>query len=170
MKEPMQGPKRASVPAGCNAMLTVVSRSAAALVLAAGLGCYTYRPMPSPQLPVGARVSVQLTDDGARELGGMIGPNIEHVEGDLLEADSTALQLSVRQVENQRGISNNWNGERVRIPRRDVVGVQQRRLSVGGSALLGGIGAAAMYLLYSAISGNGLFEGSSGSGNPSPQH
>jgi len=150
-------------------MLTMRLRSFLPLPFIVCLGCYTYRPLPSPELPVGSRVSVQLTDDGTRELGGLIGPSIEHVEGDVLEVDSTALQLSVRQVETQRGISSNWNGERVRIPRRDVVGVQQRRFSVGGSALLGGIGVTAMYLLYSAISGKGLFEGSNGSGNPSPQ-
>jgi len=131
--------------------------------------CYTYQPLPSPEPKVGSRVSVQLSDNGSRELWSQVGPNILHVEGNVLGVDSAVLNLSVRQVENQRGIQSSWNGERVAVPRRLVAGIQQRRLSPGGTGLLGGIAALSMYALYRVLGGSGLFEGSPGSGNPSPQ-
>jgi hypothetical protein len=156
-------------------MLTALARSAALVALVAclgcyTLGCYTYQPLPLPTPSAGTRVSVQLTDDGSRELGNLIGSGVARVEGDLLEADSAALQLSVRQVEDQRGVSTDWNGERVPIPRRNIASVHRRRLSIGGTALLGSLGAGAMYLLYGALTGNGLFEGSAGSGSSAGAH
>jgi len=128
--------------------------------------CYTYQPIAAPAPRVGSRISVQLSDDGSRTLGGQIGPDVLHVEGNVLDVDSGALSLSVRQVENGHGIQNAWNGERVAVPRRFVVGIQQRRLSTGGTALLGGVAGLAMFALYRMLGGGGLFEGNSGSGNP----
>jgi len=136
------------------------------LPLLALTACYTYRPLPSPELPVGTRLSVQLTDEGSRELWSQIGPDVLNIEGELVTIDSSALRVSVRQVDNRRGIQNDWKGEQVMIPRRDVVGVQQRRLSLGGTALLATITAGAMYALYSALHGAGVVEGDPGSGNP----
>jgi hypothetical protein len=112
---------------------------------------------------------VQLSDDGSRELWNTIGPSVRHLEGDVLGVDSAALNLSVRQVENQRGVQNSWNGERVAVPRRWVAGIQQRRLSPGGTGLLGGVAAVAMLALYHTLGGGGLFEGNGGSGSPTPQ-
>ncbi len=131
--------------------------------------CYTYQPVGAPAPQVGSRVSVQLSDDGSRELWGQIGPNVLHVEGNVLAVDSSSLGLAVRQVENQRGVQSSWNGEHVALPRRFVTGIQQRRLSPGGTGLLGGIAALGMFALYHVLGGSGLFEGNPGSGNPSPQ-
>jgi hypothetical protein len=147
-------------------MRYAICRSLPLLVLA---GCYTYQPLSSPEPEVGARVSVQLTDAGSRDLWSQIGPNVLHVEGDVLSADSGALNLSVRQVENQRGVPSDWNGERVRVPREAVAGLQQRRLSPGGTGLLGGVAVVAMYALYRVLGGGGLLEGNPGSGGSKPQ-
>jgi hypothetical protein len=147
-------------------MPTTFSRLLPILTLGA---CYTYQPLSAPEPEVGTRVSVQLTDDGSRELWGRIGPNVLHVEGDVVGADSAVLDLSVRQVENQRGIQSDWKGEQVMVPRRLIAGVQQRRLSVGGTGLLGGLAVVTMYALYRALGGGGLFEGNSGTGNSPPQ-
>jgi hypothetical protein len=136
----------------------MISRSviAAAFLLT---GCYTYRPLATPDPAPGDRVSAQLTVDGSRELAGQIGPEVLHVEGDVLDADSTGLNLEVREIESYRGIRSDWHGEQVRLPRQAVAGMQERRLSIGGTTVLGGVLAAGLYAVYRILGGPGLFEG-----------
>src|SRR4051795_10164342 len=101
-------------------------------------GCYTYRPLPTPVPPEGQRVSAQLTTEGSRSLTAQIGPEVLHLEGNVIESDSTGFDLDVQQIESYRGIRSDWHGERVRLPLQVVAGMQQRRLSIGGTGLLGG--------------------------------
>ena len=130
-----------------------------ALVL---MGCYTYRPLETPAPAPGARVSAQLTTEGSRDLIGQIGPEVLHVEGNVLSTDSTGLELEVREIESYRGIRSDWHGERVRLPHAAVAGLQQRRLSIGGTTLMGGVMAAGLYAVYRILGGPGLLEGTSG--------
>lgn len=136
------------------------------LILGAVLiaGCYTYRPLVAPVPVPGDRISAQLTIDGSRELASQIGPEVLHVEGNVLKADSAGLELEVREIESYRGIRSDWHGEHVRLPRQAVAGMQQRRLSVGGTGLMGGVLAAGLYGLYRILGGPGLFEGGNGQG------
>ncbi|MFL5403466.1 MAG: hypothetical protein ACJ8BF_11685 [Gemmatimonadales bacterium] len=135
------------------------------LCILAGLllaGCYTYRPLENPAPPPGQRVSAQLTSEGSRDLTPEIGPEILHIEGDVVTADSTVLDLEVREIESYRGIRTDWHGEHVKLPRQAVAGLQQRRLSIGGTTLLGGVLAGGMYVVYRVLGGPGLFEGGNG--------
>ena len=129
---------------------------AAVLALA---GCYTYRPILTTTPEQGTRVSAQLTGQGSVDLAGQIGPDILHVEGDVVDADSTGLELVVREVESFRGIRSDWQGEHVRIPNQAVAGMQVRRLSVGGTSLMGGVMVAGLYAIYRVLGGPGLLEG-----------
>jgi hypothetical protein len=129
-------------------------------------GCYTYRPLVTPAPQPGTRVSAELTGDGARDLSGQVGPEIEHVEGDVLAVDSSGVQLAVRQVETTRGIQSDWKGEKVIIPRSAVSGWQQRRLSVGGTGFLGGLVAGGLYAMYRLFGGPGLINGNGGGTGP----
>lgn len=140
-----------------------------ALVFTVALSaCYTYRPMAGPEPTPGDRVSAQLTTEGSRDLAGQIGPDVLHVEGDVLEVDSIGLDLRVREIESYRGIRSGWSGERLHVPRQAVAGIQQRKLSVGGTGLMGGVLAVGLYAVYRVLGGPGLFEGGSGhSGGPS---
>ena len=126
-------------------------------------GCYTYRPLPITVPPEGQRVSAQLTTEGSRNLTAQIGPEVLHLEGNVVEADSTGFDLDVQQIESYRGIRSDWHGERVRLPLQAVAGMQQRRLSIGGTGLLAGAIAAGMYLIYRSLE-PGSSEGSSGQG------
>jgi hypothetical protein len=130
-----------------------------ALLLA---GCYTYRPIATPSPSPGQRVSAQLTAEGSRDLAGQIGPEILHVEGNVLKADSAGLDLEVREIESYRGIRSDWHGEHVRLPLQSVAGMQQRRLSVGGTGLLAGVLGTGLYVVYRILGGAGLFEGGKG--------
>jgi hypothetical protein len=125
-------------------------------------GCYTYRPLEKPAPPPGQRVSAQLTTEGSRELTGQIGPEILHVEGQVVRADSAGLDLEVLEIESYRGIRSDWHGEHVRLPRQAVAGLQERRLSVGGTALLGGVVAGGLYAIYRLFGGGSSAEGPSG--------
>jgi hypothetical protein len=130
------------------------------------LGCYTYRPLGTVQPSPGTRVSAQLTDGGARDLSGQVGPNVEHVEGDVVAVDSAGVQLAVRQIENTRGIQSDWNGEKVTVPAAAVSGWQERRLSVGGTSFLGGLVAGGLYAMYRLLGGPGLISGRGGGTGP----
>ncbi|MEA2712058.1 MAG: hypothetical protein QOK27_19 [Gemmatimonadales bacterium] len=139
------------------------------LLLFAVCGCYTYRPLITPEPVPGTRVSAQLTAEGSRDLSGQVGPAVEHVEGNVLRVDSAGIQLSVRQVEGFRGIENDWNGEPVLIPRTAVAGWQQRRLSLGGTGFVGGLVLGGVYAMYRLLGGPGLFQGGRGGGGGSGQ-
>jgi hypothetical protein len=127
-------------------------------------GCYTYRPLSTPEPLPGTRVSAALTDDGARELSGQVGPEVDHVEGDVLAVDSNRVQLAVRQVETTRGYEVDWKGEKVTIPRAAVAGWQERRLSVGGTSFMGGLVVGGLYAMYRLLGGPGLIDGRGSSG------
>lgn len=129
------------------------------LVLA---GCYTYRPLPATMPAAGLRVQAALTDAGSDSLAGRIGRGVGVVAGDVVRADSAELTLAVREVENQRGERSDWEGETVVIPRRFVRDLQQRRLSLGGTGLLGGAVAAGLVAATQVFGGGGVFEGGGG--------
>lgn len=125
-------------------------------------GCYTYRPLSTPAPAEGTRVSAQLTGQGSVDLAGQIGPDVLHVEGEVVRADSTGVELVVREIESFRGIRSDWDGEQVRIPMDAVAGMQERRLSVGGTGLLGGVMVGGLYAIYRVLGGPGLLEGADG--------
>jgi len=139
------------------------------IVIALVSGCYTYRPLPNTEPETGTRVSAELTNEGARELSGTIGPGIEHVEGEVLSVDSTTIELSVRQVQAALGWQTDWSGERVAIPRTAVAGLQQRRLSVGGTGFMGGVVIGGVYAVYRLLGGASIFEGGGRSGSGQSQ-
>lgn len=124
--------------------------------------CYTYRPLAGPEPATGDRVSAQLTTTGSRDLTAQVGPEVLHIEGDVLSADSSGISLKVREIESYRGIRSDWHGEMVKLPRNAVAGVQERRLSVGGTTLMGGVLAAGLYAVYRILGGSSLFEGGNG--------
>jgi hypothetical protein len=126
--------------------------------------CYTYRPVSHPTPSPGDRVSAQLTTEGSRELAGEIGPEVLHVEGDVVTNDSSGLDLEVREIESYRGIRSDWHGEHVKLPLGAVAGLQERRLSVGGTTLMGGVLVAGLYAMYRILGGPNLFEGATGQG------
>ena len=122
------------------------------------MGCYTYRPLPTPVPVAGMRVQVALTDDGSDSLSSRIVPGIDQVAGDVLRADTGAVTLAVREIEHRRGERDDWLGESVVVPRRFIRDIQQRRMSVGGTGLLGGAIAAGLVAATAAM-GSGGFEG-----------
>jgi hypothetical protein len=127
-------------------------------------GCYTYRPVIGPVPIVGSRVDLELNDEGSRALAGQVGRDTEHLRGTVVRADSAAVELAVQAVEKSRGEPTDWNGERVQVPRRYVERLQERRLSVGGTGILGGAVAASLIAAYKLFGGGSTSQGPLGGG------
>jgi hypothetical protein len=125
--------------------------------------CYTYRPVSGPVPAAGSRVELDLNDEGSRALASEVGPWTERLRGTVIRADSATLELAVRVVENTRGEPTDWNGEPVRIPRQYLGRIQERRLSVGGTGILGGAIAASLIAAYELF-GGGSSQGPLGGG------
>jgi hypothetical protein len=139
-------------------------RAIAAVGLVLAAGCYSYSPLPAPLPAAGTRVRAVLTDDGADSLANRVGPEVVAVEGDVLRADPSKLTLAIWQVENTRGQRDGWRGEPVEIPGEFVKSLQQRRLAVGGTSLLGGAVAIGLVAITQVCRGGGTLQGSGGSG------
>jgi hypothetical protein len=140
------------------------TRTPLAGLLLALAGCYTYRPLPATAPAAGLRVQATLTDAGSDSLAGRLGRDVGAVAGDVVQADSAELTLAVREVENQRGERSDWVGETVVIPLRFVRALEQRRLSPGGTGLLGGAVAAGLVAITQVFGGGGVLEGGGGTG------
>jgi hypothetical protein len=125
-------------------------------------GCYTYTatgPVNTVSPKIGTRVALTLTPAGMAVLGGQLGPQASYVEGDVLESDSTTLRLNVRRVEDSRRIGTEWKGEQVTVPREAIASVTERRLSIGATAILGGLGVAGVIGAYAAFGTEGGTDG-----------
>ncbi len=129
------------------------------------VGCYTYRPLPSTPPQTGSRVSAELTDQGSIDLSSQLGPEVTQVEGEVLPSDSTALRLAILTTANRRGIESDWQREQVAIPVNALGRLEQRKLSVGGTALAGGLAIGGLYAMYRLLGGAAIFEGSAGHGS-----
>jgi hypothetical protein len=127
-------------------------------------GCYAYRPLPGPAPAVGSQVELELSDEGSRALAGEVGPGTERLRGTVIRADSALVELAVQAVQNTKGEPTDWNGEPVRIPRQYLDRIQERRLSVGGTGILGGAIAAGLIAAYELFGGGGSSQGPLGGG------
>jgi hypothetical protein len=133
-----------------------------AIVLAAAAGCYRYVPLATPQPQSGTYITALLTDSGTAELADYLGPNVASVGGRLVSTSAEELQISVVNVASRAGAEAFWKGETVRVPRRLVSGIQERKLSGSRSSLVATIGLAAGVGLLRAFGVLSAGSGSSG--------
>ena len=144
-------------------MRSTLTAAAACCLL---VGCYTYRPLPAVDAVMpgpGTQVEARLTTAGAADLASQVGPDVLLLEGQVLSADSSGVTLAVNRVETGRHIGSDWKGEHVTLPRADVASLLVRRLSVGGTALLGGLAGGGLAAAFALIGGTGS---ASGLGSP----
>jgi hypothetical protein len=119
-------------------------------------GCYTLQPAGRAAPEVGTRVAFDVTDAGRVALGGSMGPEIDQVEGRLLETNGDEYVVAVSNVKLLRGGHQVWAGETVRIKSDHVSTTYTRRFSrvrTIGFAVAGG--AAVAFLVTRAITGGG---------------
>jgi hypothetical protein len=123
-------------------------------LVSAQAGCYSVRPIDTPEPQPGTRVIASLTDAGAQDVAGQVGPRARAVEGMLERASADTLEIGVIRVVERDGGFSFWNQERVRIPTSAVATLDERMLDTRRSILAaGGITAGALLLAraFSAV-------------------
>lgn len=131
----------------------------ASLCLPVLAGCYALQPVSTPVPQQGTRVAFDVNDAGRVALGGSMGPAIEQVEGNLLEAESDAYLLSVTAVRLLDGGEQRWAGEAVRIKREYINNTYVRKFSPGRTVAVSAAGIAAVVAIATAsLSPGGTIE------------
>ena len=87
---------------------------------------------------------------------------VASIGGRLVSSSPEELQISVNIVATRGGAENFWKGEMVHVPRRLVLGIQERKLSGSRSGLVATIGLAAGVSLLRAFGAFSAGSGSSG--------
>ena len=129
-------------------------------------GCYVSVPLATPSPEPGARLHVQLTDQGSTDLARYLGPNVVAVDGRLLQGTDSALSLSVSDVAMRSGDQQFWKGEAVTLPKTAIATVQRKKLSAWRSGLIASALVAGIAVIGGVTGGN---SGSSGRGGPPGQ-
>ena len=148
-------------PAG--ARPRVAARRLGLMLLVSMTGCYTYRPVATPGPESGARISVEVSGEGAAALTPLLGPDVSEINGRVETAGPDTLRLSVLSVTNRRGIPVSWRGELIDVPRTNLGHIGQRHLATGGTFLLGAGITGGLYFLYHLLGGPAIINGSGGS-------
>lgn len=100
-----------------------------ALGSVAASGCYSLARIPGGSPAPGMRVAFDVNDAGRAALGGSMGPEIDRVEGRLLERNNGDYLLGVTSVSLIRGGVQTWKGEQVVVKPEFVSTVYERRFS-----------------------------------------
>jgi len=127
----------------------VKRRAVALLPLAlAGIGCYTYAPLATPDPAPGTKVALVLSDQGRVGMGPSVGQGAARVEGAVVGSSDTAYVLSVSDVYGINGRRSPWTGEMVQVQRAYVANSLQRRFSRGRTLTVAGGAAAAVVAFF----------------------
>jgi hypothetical protein len=128
-------------------------------LVASGLalvGCYTLQPARVITPEIGERVAFDVNDAGRAALGGSMGPEIDQIEGRLLQKDTSQYLVAVSAVRLLRGGEQTWSGEPVRIKSVYVAKTYRRHFATGRTIALGALGAGAVALIVtSSLLGGG---------------
>lgn len=123
------------------------------------MGCYTYQPTGGVVPAAGNRVALQVSDAGRLVLGGAMGPEIDRVEGLLIQKDSAEYVVAVTGIRTIRGGGQVWSGEKVHVKSEFVTGVYERRLSKRRTLIASALGVGAMaYILTRTLKGAGALD------------
>ena len=130
--------------------------------------CYRYRPVVAPPEP-GTRVALELNDRGRVGVADSLGPELTHVEGELVSRTDSLYLLHVLSVRDIRGGRTRWRGEPASVRQEFVKDVTVRELSKQRTAMLvGGVVVATVAFVISRdLFGLGS-GGDDGGGNGEP--
>jgi len=131
-------------------------RVAACAVAAASqvvTSCYAYAPANSPQLAPGARVALEVNDDGRAALARALAPSITRLEGTLLGTEGGRMVVALSGYSQIRGGHTQLTGDTVRLRGEHVAVVRQRQFSRRRTALAVG---AALAVAVTFLAGRGI--------------
>jgi hypothetical protein len=119
--------------------------------LFAGAGCFSLQPVSGRVAPeVGARVDVTLNDAGRAALGPSIGPEVDRIDGMLLEQDSSGMRIAVKHVIGLNGSVQVWSDELIRVEDSHYRMLALRRFSKGRTVALGAGSVGGMAILVAS--------------------
>ena len=122
-------------------------------------GCYTLQPASGVAPQPGTVIGLDINDAGRAALGGAMGPEIEQVEGRLVQQTNAEYVVAVNSIRLLRGGDQTWRGEEVRIRSDYVTSVYQRRFSKSRTAVLTAVAVGSVALLATrSILGSGLLD------------
>jgi hypothetical protein len=101
------------------------------------VGCYSLVPTGGTVPKPGTEMGFDLTDAGRLALGGSMGPEIDQIEGRLIERDSSEYVVGVTGIRLLHGGDQVWNGEVVHLKTSYVASLYERRFSATRSLALG---------------------------------
>jgi len=149
--------------------MAILVRLTLLAVLALLGGCYTLRPAAIESLPAGATVRARLTPAGTENVSALTGRESPRLEGRFVRANPDTVLLDVWRTDLRLGRDFAPGRLPVSLPRRDVVEVAEKRLSLvrtGAVAAVLGVGAYQIYRLLASGAG-GTSTGTPGAGGPS---
>jgi hypothetical protein len=156
-----------AAPAGRRRRSTAVVASAC--IACYGVACYSYVPIGGNGVSPGNQIAVDLTTEGSAALAQLIGPAVTTIDGRLISSDSTGITLAVTDTRLRDGRSYHWVGERVLIPRLDILSIEIRRLSVTQTGLLVAVGALGVGGVIAVASHTGAGATQRNGGHPPPR-
>lgn len=119
-------------------------------------GCYTLQPVVSTQPLIGTQVALGINDVGRAVLGGSMGPEIDEIEGRLVQRNGGEFVIAVATVRLLRGGEQTWTGERIVVKSEYVTQVREKKFSRGRTALLSAVALGGVAILVTrAIVGSG---------------
>jgi hypothetical protein len=131
--------------------------------------CYSYRavaPVDTASPEPGKRVELLLTDEGGRGMVSQLGPDAQTVDADVVRSDSSSITMAVWQVEDTHNSQTQWRGEQVVVPRGAIAMLRERKLSVAGTGVIGGLIAGGALVAYEAFKGSGELQGNGPTSGP----
>jgi len=102
----------------------------------AASACATYTPITLETAPRAGTVRLALSDDARSQNFGMLGSQIQSIEGRVRSVSDSGIAISANEVARVDADEQRYRGETVLIPSRYVVTVSQKRVQVGRSMLL----------------------------------
>ena len=122
-------------------------------------GCFQYVPVQPVMPEPGTTIRAHLTDSASAMLAPTVGPGIGALEGRLLRRDEGGIEMAVSSARFRfGGGSQTRYGEPLTVPQFGIAAVEERKLSLGRTALLAGgvvLGALGFVIAVDAAGGDG---------------
>jgi len=118
-------------------------------------GCYSLEPFRGSPTP-GMEIALDVNDVGRVALGSSMGPEIDRVQGRLIDRSNGEYLLGVSSVSLLRGGVQTWKGEQVVLKPEFVSNVYERRLDpMKTGAAVAVIGGLVAYVATRGLLGSG---------------
>ena len=115
--------------------------------------CATYTPITLQLAPQSGTVRLSLSGDARAQSFGILGNQIESIEGEVISVSDSAVTIVAREVGHVDADDERFRGETVTIPSRYVVSASRKKVQVVRSVLLAGAITAGVIWIGSSLGG-----------------